>query len=92
MSERITPQSHVEIPAQPEPDDSRSREPKKSKQALAKARQEFAKFREIFEPLINGYFGTESIQFSMRPDGWYIDLEQIKVNADPNFFFRERLF
>ena len=86
--EQFIPQRHVETPDRPEQSDA---EPKQSeaKEALTHARKQYTEFKETFEPVINGYFGTESIQFSMEPGGWYIDLEDIKVNADPNFFLEK---
>ena len=43
-------------------------------------------FFNRFEKTINGYFGTPDVKFTMKPGGWYVDLEKIEVNADPNFF------
>ncbi len=60
--------------------------------ALREARARFAQFQERFERTINAYFGTPDIPFTMRPPGpgesggWYIDLENVRVNADPTFF------
>ncbi len=42
-------------------------------------------FFNRFEKTINGYFGTPDVKFTMKPGGWYVDLEKIEVNADPNF-------
>lgn len=50
------------------------------------AREGFSQFFEKFERIINGYFGTPDIQFTLKPGGWYIDLEKLSVNADPQFF------
>lgn len=53
---------------------------------LAAARDEFEGFFQKFERLINGYSGTTDITFTVKPGGWYINLEKFRVNADPNFF------
>lgn len=71
-------------------------EPKDEKKPLApeeallqKARKEWLGFSHRFEGVINGYFGTPDMQFTMKPGGWYIDLEKIQVNADPAFFIEK---
>jgi len=89
--ERPIPQRHVETPNQPESSATEPKLPEKPEQnpALARAKEKYSEFRRIFEPVINGYFGTESIQFSMEPGGFYIDLENIKVNVDLNFFLEK---
>ncbi len=41
------------------------------------------------EKIVNGYFGTPDIAFSLRAgEGAYIDLEKIRVNIDPELLFR----
>lgn len=46
-------------------------------------------FQERYEQIVNGYFGTPDVMFSLRPGkGAYIDLEKIRVNIDPELLFR----
>lgn len=74
-------------------DDEEKKDDKKplspQEESLQKARSEWASFSDRFEGVINGYFGTPDMQFTMNPGGWYIDLENIKVNADPAFFIEK---
>ncbi|MBP6886044.1 MAG: hypothetical protein KBC02_02270 [Candidatus Pacebacteria bacterium] len=50
------------------------------------ARRGFEAFRERFGQTLSAYFGTAGIEFTFEPGGWYIDLEKLRVNADPQFF------
>lgn len=59
---------------------------KKQQEALKQARGEWLKFGARHEGTINAYFGSPDVPFTMQPGGWYIDLENIRVNADPTFF------
>ncbi|HEU0051436.1 MAG TPA: vWA domain-containing protein [Patescibacteria group bacterium] len=65
--------------------------PKKNRQQelLEEARRQYADFRKQYEKILNAYFGTPDIKFTMNPGGWYIDLENMVVNADPNFFLNQ---
>lgn len=53
---------------------------------LKEATVRFEDFQRRFGKTINAYFGSPDIQFTMEPGGWYIDLENLRVNADPSFF------
>ncbi len=53
---------------------------------LAYAKGEYANFQEKFGSVINAYYGTPDMKFTMKPGGWYVDYENLVVNADPNFF------
>ncbi|MCX6780538.1 MAG: hypothetical protein NT003_00235, partial [Candidatus Magasanikbacteria bacterium] len=69
-------------------------EPKKSDAKpehteLDAARAEFGAFFRGLEKTINGYYGTGDIAFTIKPGGWYVDLEKITVNADPEFFLKK---
>lgn len=62
------------------------KEPSPKEKLLAEARQRYGNFAERFERTINAYFGTPDMHFTMKPGGWYVDLKNIVVNADPTFF------
>jgi len=96
-SPALSGKKYIEAPKQPEPEKNDQSMPKNAEGELdellelsevktKQAQEKFSTFKKTFEPLINGYFGTESVQFTMKEDGWFIDLEEIKVNADPKFF------
>ncbi len=56
---------------------------------MQQAREGWLEFGHRFENTINAYFGTPDMRFTVKPGGWYIDLEKIEVNADPNFFLEK---
>jgi hypothetical protein len=71
-------------------DDEEQDEKKKARNAaLKEARKEWLSFGARHEGTINAYFGTPDVPFTMKPGGWYIDLENIRVNADPTFFLEK---
>lgn len=52
-------------------------------------RERCEKFQSQNEKIVNGYFGTPDVAFSLRAgEGAYIDLEKIRVNIDPELLFR----
>jgi hypothetical protein len=54
-----------------------------------KMRERCEKFQSQNEKIVNGYFGTPDVAFSLRAgEGAYIDLEKIRVNIDPELLFR----
>jgi len=54
--------------------------------AMEAAGRQFEDFAQALEKTINSYYGSSEIRFTCKPGGWYIDLENITVNADPRFF------
>lgn len=74
-------------------EDSEDKKKSKAKEAqeklLTEAREGWLEFGKRFENTINAYFGTPDMKFTVKPGGWYIDLENIEVNADPNFFLQK---
>jgi len=83
-NEKIPVEVHI---AGEEQDGEKKKDESKSERelALAEAQEEFGEFFSGLEKTINAYFGTPDMTFSVRPEGWYIDLEDIRVNADPTF-------
>lgn len=52
------------------------------------ARERCEQFQTRNEKIVNGYFGTPDVAFSLRAgEGAYIDLEKIRVNIDPKLLF-----
>ena len=56
------------------------------KKALLEAEAKFGEFFRGLEATLNAYFGSGNVKFTVRPGGWYVDLKEIRVNADPTFF------
>ncbi len=56
---------------------------------LGEAKEKFGTFFADLEKTINGYLGTKEILFTVKPGGWYIDLENLQINADPEFFLEK---
>lgn len=71
-----------------DPDDAQKKPDKKSAE-LAQAKGEWKGFQSRHEGTMNAYYGTKDVRFTMKPGGWYIDLEKLEVNADPNFFLEK---
>ncbi|HBE90661.1 MAG: hypothetical protein A3E37_01565 [Candidatus Andersenbacteria bacterium RIFCSPHIGHO2_12_FULL_46_9] len=55
-------------------------------EALDRAQEAGGQFLGRYEKTINAYFGSEAQHFTVKPGGWYVDLETGRVNADPTFF------
>src|SRR3989339_677630 len=72
-----------------EKDDAKEKKIKEREALLQKAREGWMDFFRTFEKVIQGYFGTPDIPFTVKPGGWYVDLEKIRVNADPTFFLEK---
>ena len=52
------------------------------------ARERCERFQSRNEKLVNGYFGTPDVTFTLRAgEGAYIDLKIIRVNIDPKLLF-----
>lgn len=58
----------------------------KRKALLAEAEREFGDFFRVMKSAFHSYGGTARVEFSCEPGGWYVDLENIRINADPTFF------
>lgn len=69
-----------------QPEDEKSKKQLIRARLLAEARKEYSSFGDRYERTINAYYGTPDMEFTMKPGGWYIDLDNIRVNADPKFF------
>ncbi len=55
-------------------------------EALKQAQESGGAFLLRYEKTISAYFGSEAQHFTVKPGGWYVDLETGRVNADPTFF------
>lgn len=62
-------------------------EPKNpQKELLARANEAHNDFLNVHQRTIEAYAGREAINFTVKPGGWYIDLETGRTNVDPKFF------
>lgn len=66
--------------------DPRERQNAQQRELLAKANEAHNDFMAVHQRTIEAYAGREAIHFTVKPGGWYIDLETGRTNVDPKFF------
>lgn len=56
---------------------------------LKQASEQWWEFFGALEHTMNAYYGTKEITFTVKPGGWYINLDKLVVNVDPSFFLEK---